>query len=175
MTRQALTGFTLIEVLVTVLIVAIGLLGLAALQVNTLNKQFETLQRAQVTSMVEDMTSRIRMNPTEAKSGAYYGSASGTNCASLSGADRDLCEWNAMMATLSIYIDVDTGETGLSQWEFVLQEEGMMTVVIEEPEKPEEPEGDGVGESIFDLVQGQVSVFFIIKLATVLVFFAYLE
>jgi len=105
MTRQALTGFTLIEVLVTVLIVAIGLLGLAALQVNTLNKQFETLQRAQVTSMVEDMASRIRMNPTEAKSGAYYGSASGTNCASLSGADRDLCEWNAMMAGASVEDD----------------------------------------------------------------------
>lgn len=104
MTRLRLKaiGFTLIEVLITLLIVAIGLLGLAALQVNTLNKQFETLQRAQVTAMIEDMASRIRMNPTEAKSGAYYGTASGVNCASLLGADRDLCEWNAMMSGASV-------------------------------------------------------------------------
>ena len=103
--RVRLTGFTLIEVLVTILIVAVGLLGLAALQVNTLNKQFETLQRAQVTAMVEDMASRIRMNPSEAKSGAYYVSASGTNCGSLLGADRDLCEWNAMMSGASVVDD----------------------------------------------------------------------
>lgn len=90
-------GFTLIEVLVTILIVAVGLLGFASLQVTTLNQQFEALQRAQVTAMIEDMAARIRMNPSEAISGAYYGAASGTTCASLTGADRDLCEWNGMM------------------------------------------------------------------------------
>ena len=96
--RKALVkGFTLIEVLVTILIVAIGLLGLASLQVTTLNQQFEALQRAQVTAMIEDMAARIRMNPSEAISGAYYGSASSASCSSLTGADRDLCEWNQMM------------------------------------------------------------------------------
>ena len=56
------TGFTLIEVLVTLLIIAIGLLGLGALQVNTMNDQFEANQRAYATSLVDDMASRIRAN-----------------------------------------------------------------------------------------------------------------
>ena len=64
-------GFTLIEVLVTFLITTVGLLGLAALQVNTMNDQFEAIQRAQITAMVDDMAARIRMNPAAAGSGAY--------------------------------------------------------------------------------------------------------
>ena len=69
-TQQA--GFTLIEVLVTFLIVAIGLLGLGALQVNTMNNSFETYQRALVGSIVEDMAARIRMNPNAAMAGDYF-------------------------------------------------------------------------------------------------------
>lgn len=68
--RQA--GFTLIEVLVTFLIVAIGLLGLGALQVNTMNNSFETYQRALVASIIEDMAARIRMNSQAAMAGEYF-------------------------------------------------------------------------------------------------------
>ncbi len=40
-------GFTLIEVLVTIVILAVGLLGLALLQTTSLNNQLEAYQRAQ--------------------------------------------------------------------------------------------------------------------------------
>ncbi|NDH41803.1 MAG: type IV pilus modification protein PilV, partial [Gammaproteobacteria bacterium] len=60
------TGFTLIEVLVTFLLTAIGLLGLASLQVNTINNGFEAQQRALVTTLVDDMAERVRMNPVGA-------------------------------------------------------------------------------------------------------------
>ena len=92
-------GFTLIEVLVTFLIVAIGLLGLGALQVNTMNNSFETYQRALVASIVEDMAARIRMNADAAAAGEYFVDMSGvaaSGCGGV-GSQRDLCEWQAMI------------------------------------------------------------------------------
>lgn len=98
-------GFTLIEVLVTFLIISIGLLGLAALQTTTVNEQFEAYQRVQITSMLEDMAQRIRANPVGAQSGAYTGSVTDpygqqeiATCPTAPGAARDLCEWNRLLA-----------------------------------------------------------------------------
>ncbi|MGD2007553.1 MAG: type IV pilus modification protein PilV [Cellvibrionales bacterium] len=94
------TGFTLIEVLVTLLIIAIGLLGLGALQVNTMNDQFEANQRAYATSLVDDMASRIRANNTDAVAGAYFGTTEVTDCRAVANTTvvRDLCLWNALLA-----------------------------------------------------------------------------
>ena len=92
-------GFTLIEVLVTLLIIAIGLLGLGALQVNTMNDQFEANQRAYATWLVDDMASRIRSNNADAVAGAYFGTTNVTDCraANNSTVVRDLCLWNALL------------------------------------------------------------------------------
>ena len=93
------SGFTLIEVLVTFLIVAIGLLGLGALQVNTMNNSFETYQRALVANIVEDMAARIRMNTNAAVAGEYFvdmSSVGASGCGGL-GSQRDLCEWQAQI------------------------------------------------------------------------------
>ena len=92
-------GFTLIEVLVTFLIIAIGLLGLGALQVNTMNDQFEANQRAYATWLVDDMASRIRSNTADAVAGAYFGTTNVTDCraADNSTVVRDLCLWNALL------------------------------------------------------------------------------
>ena len=93
-------GFTLIEVLVTILIVAIGLLGLGALQVNTMNDQFEANQRAYATWLVDDMASRIRANNIQAVAGAYFGTTNVTDCRAAANTTvvRDLCLWNALLA-----------------------------------------------------------------------------
>ena len=97
--RSSQRGFTLIEVLVTFLIVAIGLLGLGALQVNTMNNSFETYQRALVASIVEDMAARIRMNASAAVAGEYFvdmSSVAASGCGGV-GSQRDLCEWQAQI------------------------------------------------------------------------------
>lgn len=55
-------GFTLIEVLITVLILAIGLLGLAGLQISSLRNNLSAEQRGQAAQLVYDMTDRMRAN-----------------------------------------------------------------------------------------------------------------
>jgi type IV pilus assembly protein PilV len=64
-------GFSLIEVLVTVLILAIGLLGLAGLQSTSLRSNHSSLLRSQATVLAYDIADRLRANRTEALNGNY--------------------------------------------------------------------------------------------------------
>lgn len=99
-------AFTLIEVLVTLVVVAIGLLGLGALQINTMNNSFETYQRALVASIVEDMAVRIRMNPSAAAAGEYFlEKPTSAICTDMQGSARDLCEWHSQIAGTSAAIE----------------------------------------------------------------------
>lgn len=107
--RQA--GFSLIEVLISMMIVAIGLLGLAGLQARAMNAEFESYQRSQAVMLANDMVERIRMSRTSygtfknvstAATGAgYLGSAGAdsytVNCASPDAADVALCEWDSLL------------------------------------------------------------------------------
>lgn len=57
-------GFTLIEVLVAMLVLAIGLLGLAGLQMKSLNSTQETYFQTQADLLINDLITRIRANKT---------------------------------------------------------------------------------------------------------------
>lgn len=61
-TAQAQRGVSLIEVLVTIVILAIGLLGLAGLQSRLQVSEMEAYQRAQALILLNDMASRIASN-----------------------------------------------------------------------------------------------------------------
>lgn len=54
------SGFSMIEVLIAVLILAIGLLGVAALQMASMNSGQESYFRSQATAIAEDYASRIK-------------------------------------------------------------------------------------------------------------------
>lgn len=91
-------GFTMLEVLITIVILAIGLLGVAGLQARMQLAEIEAYQRAQAIVLLQDMVARINANRKNAMS---YVTASprGTdnaveNCVGLTGASLDLCEWN---------------------------------------------------------------------------------
>lgn len=56
------TGFSLMEVLITILLVSIGLLGYAGLQMSALNSSMDSFSRSQATIILEDAASRIRSN-----------------------------------------------------------------------------------------------------------------
>ncbi|MBC7622997.1 MAG: type IV pilus modification protein PilV, partial [Aeromicrobium sp.] len=62
------SGTTMLEVLVTIVILASGLLGLAALQVALLTAEAESYQRAQAILLVNDMVERVTTNRSAAAS-----------------------------------------------------------------------------------------------------------
>lgn len=94
-------GFSLIEVLVTIIILMVGLLGLAGLQGRALSAQMESYQRAQALILLKDMSNRIEINRKNAASyvttgltPAYLGTdVPSATCAGI-GQTRDFCEWN---------------------------------------------------------------------------------
>jgi len=89
-------GFSLIEVLVTIAILMIGLLGLAALQTNATIAEMEAYQRSQALVLVQDMADRIAANKLNA---ALYvqnnvGLTTPVACPTSPQVAVDLCEWN---------------------------------------------------------------------------------
>ncbi len=71
-------GFSLIEVLVTLLVLAIGLLGLAALQAQGLRFNQVALVRTQATNLAYDIVDRMRAN--RANVAAYTAADPGLLC-----------------------------------------------------------------------------------------------
>ncbi|MDE2388510.1 MAG: type IV pilus modification protein PilV, partial [Betaproteobacteria bacterium] len=59
-------GVSLIEVLVTMVVLAVGLLGLAGLQIRLQSSELESYQRTQALILLEDMTNRISTNRANA-------------------------------------------------------------------------------------------------------------
>jgi type IV pilus assembly protein PilV len=64
-------GFSMIEVLVTIVILTIGLLGLAGMQSRLQLSEMEAYQRAQALILLEDMASRISANRSPAALDGY--------------------------------------------------------------------------------------------------------
>jgi len=66
-------GATLIEVLITVLVLAVGLLGLASTQMLSMKNSNSGHQRYMATLAAQDLAERMRANPAGVASGSYYG------------------------------------------------------------------------------------------------------
>jgi type IV pilus assembly protein PilV len=98
-------GASMIEVLVTLVIIAFGLLGMAGLQMRLQVSETESYQRSQALLLLNDMASRISTNRTAATAGTYstpttvYGT--GQTCTASVATDtvveRDLKEWNCAL------------------------------------------------------------------------------
>ena len=104
------TGFTLLEVLITLIILAIGMLGLANLQSKIHVTEVESYQRAHAVLLLQDMTDRINANRATQALTLYAGANSlGTdtdedcNAATLAAvpitngrrlAATDRCQWS---------------------------------------------------------------------------------
>ncbi|MDI6745728.1 MAG: type IV pilus modification protein PilV [Rhodocyclaceae bacterium] len=97
-------GFSLIEVLVTIVILAFGLLGLAGLQARSMTMEMESYQRAQALVLLNDMVARLEANvavgatPYASTSPFGTGDSQPDDCTSLAaGVARDQCEWSKQL------------------------------------------------------------------------------
>lgn len=104
-TRQR--GVSLVEVLVTVLILAFGLLGVAGLQAKMSLAEMESYQRSQALLALTEITERMSASGAQAVNYVTAGTI-GTGdlqpptCTTiLPGPNRDLCEWSNSLKGMS--------------------------------------------------------------------------
>jgi type IV pilus assembly protein PilV len=104
---KANAGFTLIEVLIAMVVLAIGLLGLAALQTTSLRNNQSAYFRSQATQLAYDIADRVRINTNSSDPTTYdnYNNKTGTaddcvtnTCTPAEMAGYDLSQWNAQLA-----------------------------------------------------------------------------
>jgi type IV pilus assembly protein PilV len=103
-------GFNLIEVLIALLVLALGLLGLAALQNFSLRANHQSMQRTQATVAIQSIIDRMRANPAGVGGGSYdlpaYTNAppgspncASTVCTTIDMAHYDLANWIQMLTS----------------------------------------------------------------------------
>lgn len=103
--RARCGGFTLVEILVAVLVMAIGLLGIAALQTTALQFTRGAYYRSQATSLAYDIADRMRANREAALGGDYdvaFADPAPT-CGAPAGetvAELDISAWRSEIACL---------------------------------------------------------------------------
>jgi len=99
-------GFTLIEVLVSVLVLSIGLLGLASLQANSLRNNTDASLLTRAGYIASDIVERMRANASQASlypgttAAAVGGGCLTAVCTPVEMVGNDLAEWNTLLAAL---------------------------------------------------------------------------
>jgi type IV pilus assembly protein PilV len=124
---RRLAGFALVESMVTVVVVAFGLLGVAGLVSRSFVTEVDAMQRAQAAMLLQDMVTRIEGN--RANAAAYVTGDSGITgyVATIEGgvtvysvetcnpaapmADADRCAWGQLLSGSNERID--NGNTGV--------------------------------------------------------------
>jgi type IV pilus assembly protein PilV len=100
--RQA-RGFSLVEVLVALIVMSVGMLGIASLYVQSMQAGRTSLFRHNAVTLAGDVADRIRANPT---AGAVYAGAGANfnciaqnvNCSAPQMAAQDILVWQAQAA-----------------------------------------------------------------------------
>lgn len=131
---KKVSGFTLIEVLVATLVLAVGLLGLLGLQATSIKNNLSAYNRSQATQLAYDMADRMRANKNESLDSAtgnvltsstyltmdssdatvQASCATVTGCTGAQMAQNDLFQWNSALESLpegrgTITVDAATG------------------------------------------------------------------
>ncbi len=111
---SAQSGFSMVEVLVSLMIILLGLMGLAGMLARMQQSEFESYQRAQALVLLHDMVERIQLhrvtaacfqftNPAVGAPFLGMGSAGAPACAAAGSsndntqADLALAEWHALL------------------------------------------------------------------------------
>ena len=100
-----MSGFSIVEAMVALLVLSIGMLGIAGLYVTTLRASGSALYRTHAVNLAADMADRIRANPNAGN--AYAGAGAdnscvggGVDCSTAQLAADDVFTWQAEIATV---------------------------------------------------------------------------
>lgn len=96
-------GATLIEVLITMIVLAVGLLGLAGMQITSVKSNQSAYYRSQATFLAYEISDRMRANRIEAQADAYkveFPDSSSSNSVTGSQAKKDKAQWLNDLANL---------------------------------------------------------------------------
>lgn len=102
--RRAESGFSLLEVLIAILVLAFGLLGFALLQTMSVRFAQSSNYRTQATNLAYDMLDQMRSNRLLAAqyTGASFTGGAGGNCAAVTGAitiQNNITRWQCQVRT----------------------------------------------------------------------------
>jgi type IV pilus assembly protein PilV len=102
--RKHAKGFSLVEVLIALIVMSVGMLGIAGLYVQSMQAGRTSMLRHHAVNLAGDIADRIRANPT---AGAAYIAGTGTNNSCVAGntdctpaqmAANDIFLWQAQAA-----------------------------------------------------------------------------
>ena len=99
-------GFTLVEAMVALVVLAVGMLGIAGLYVTTLRSGGSAIYRMQAVNLAADLADRIRTN--RGAGASYAGAAADNNCYGAGSVDcapalmaaNDLFVWQQQVAAI---------------------------------------------------------------------------
>ena len=104
-------GFSLLEVMIALLVLSVGLLGIAGLQTVSLKFNHQSYERSQATLLISEMIEKITANPVATRAGDFdnvtagltaasyvgtYGSCP-TSCTSVQLANFDIFRWKSSL------------------------------------------------------------------------------
>jgi type IV pilus assembly protein PilV len=112
LSRSRQKGFSLIEVLVSVVIMSVGILGIAGLQVLSLQQNRNSLLRAEALQLGNDILDRMRANADQDYAGLDFTDAPPTatdcvanNCSTAQMKDYDIALWRCSINNLDVALD----------------------------------------------------------------------
>jgi type IV pilus assembly protein PilV len=114
--RRRAGGFTLVEILVAVVVISVGLLGVAGLHAWSLHNTYDALVRSHASALAGDIADRMRANRAAAlaEDPSPYNVEYGTFVADATTAKKDVAEWKKVLVAQlpkgdgKISVDADT-------------------------------------------------------------------
>lgn len=97
------SGFTMVEFLVSIVVLSIGLIGLAGLQLTSLRDNTRAYMRSQASILTSDLADRVRANTitnyTTVTASENSTCLTAPGCTATQMAQQDLFEWNNNLLT----------------------------------------------------------------------------
>jgi len=111
---SAQSGFSMIEVLVSLLIILLGLMGLAGMLTRMQQSEFESYQRAQALVLLQDMVERVNLHRVTASCFQFTDPAAGTPFLGTGSSGAPACAASTANDNTQAYLT-------LTEWHSLLQ------------------------------------------------------